>query len=158
MRSKNMARHKSAERPALSEPDLDISSLIDICFLLLIYFLVSMTIAPREQDLGMSLPVPGGGPVARIAPMFIRVDDSGTVFTGTGMEERVMDANPESRDLPLLSSQLKLYAEAARSSMDTPLVQILVGNGTTQQRVVDVLNALAAQQIASVTFTDLLEM
>ena len=158
MRSKNMARHKSSNPSDLSEPDLDISSLIDICFLLLIYFLVSMTIVPREQDLGMSLPVPGGSPGTHIAPMFIRVDDSGTVFTGTGVEERVMDADPESRDLPVLSSQLQLYADAARSSMDTPLVQILVGNGTSQQRVVDVLNALAASRITAVTFTDLVEM
>lgn len=154
-----MARHKSAVRPEISEPDLDISSLIDICFLLLIYFLVSMTIVPREQDLGMSLPVPNSErpPVSPIAPMFIRVDDSGAVFTGTGLEEQAMDSNPESRDLPLLTSQLALYADAARSSMDTPLVQLLVGNGATQQRVVDVLNALASSQITAVTFTDLVE-
>jgi biopolymer transport protein ExbD len=153
-----MARHKSAVRSEVSEPDLDISSLIDICFLLLIYFLVSMTIVPREQDLGMRLPVPGENTgLSAIAPMFIRVDDSGAVFTGTGLGEQAMDANPESRDLPLLSSQLALYADAARSSTDTPLVQLLVGNGATQQRVVDVLNALASCQITAVTFTDLVE-
>ena len=154
-----MARHKSTAPTAAAEPDLDISSLIDICFLLLIYFLVSMTIAPRETDLGMSLPGPSSENQvpSPIAPMFIRVDDSGAVFTGTGLEEQAMDSNPESRDLPLLSSQLALYADAARSSMDTPLVQLLVGSGATQQRVVDVLNALASSQISAVTFTDLVE-
>ena len=51
-----MARHKRRAKEAASEPELDISSLIDVCFLLLIYFLVTSTITPREQDLGMSLP------------------------------------------------------------------------------------------------------
>jgi hypothetical protein len=37
------------------QPALDISSLIDVCFLLLIYFLVTSTITPRETDLGMAL-------------------------------------------------------------------------------------------------------
>jgi biopolymer transport protein ExbD len=36
-------------------------------------------------------------------------------------------------------------------------VQVYVDPGTTQQRVIDVLNALAAVGISSVTFTDLLE-
>lgn len=154
-----MARHKTIPTEAESEPQLDISSLIDVCFLLLIYFLVSMTIVPREMDLGMRLPGPSSENQvpSPIAPMFIRVDDAGAVFTGTGLEEQAMDANPESRDLPLLTSQLALYADAARSSMDTPLVQLLVGNGATQQRVVDVLNALASSQITAVTFTDLVE-
>ena len=51
-----MARKKIAEALEDDEPGLDISSLIDVCFLLLIYFLVTTTIQPREQDLRMSLP------------------------------------------------------------------------------------------------------
>lgn len=35
---------------------LDVSSLIDVCFLLLIYFLVTSTILPPESDLGMKPP------------------------------------------------------------------------------------------------------
>jgi hypothetical protein len=33
-----MARHKKIQAPEEDEPGLDISSLIDVCFLLLIYF------------------------------------------------------------------------------------------------------------------------
>ena len=51
-----MARHKKFQVEQEPEPELDISSLIDVCFLLLIYFLVTSTITPRETDLGMSLP------------------------------------------------------------------------------------------------------
>jgi biopolymer transport protein ExbD len=89
--------------------------------------------------------------------MFIRVDAAGAVFTGTGLGERSMDNDPRSRDLPLLASQLKLYTEAAMGTGETPLVQIWVDPGVTQQRVIDVLNALAGAGIDRVTFTDLIE-
>ena len=51
-----MARHKRQQLEPEEEPALDISSLIDVCFLLLIYFLVTSTIKPRESDLGLQLP------------------------------------------------------------------------------------------------------
>jgi biopolymer transport protein ExbD len=153
----NMARHKARILPILSEPDLDISSLIDICFLLLIYFLVSMTIVPREQDLGMSLPTIAGNPgQPPISPMIIRIDGQGAVYTGNGLAERQLDTYEDSRDLPLLSSQLVLYRDAARTAGDHPSVRLRVDSNTRQQRVIDVLNALAAVEISSVTFEDLL--
>ncbi len=155
-----MARHKFSTYQPDAEPDLDISSLIDVCFLLLIYFLVTSTIIPEEKQLVVGLPVIGSvnPDVARLAPLFIRVDAMGAVFSGTNDSETPLDTDPTSRNLPLLSSQLQLYSAAAMSAGDRPLVQILVDNGTNQQRVVDVLNALAGSKITSVTFTDLVEM
>ncbi len=153
-----MARHKKTLTETFPEPDLDVSSLIDVCFLLLIYFLVTSTIVPRESDLPMALPTPNGiPPSTRIDPMFIRVDAAGAVFTGTGIHERPMDTDPASRDLPVLTGHLNLYRDAAVSSGDKPLVQVWVDPGAIQQRVIDVLNALAAAKIADVTFTDLME-
>lgn len=153
-----MARHKKSAYEAEPEPELDISSLIDVCFLLLIYFLVTSTIAPREQDLGMALPSQTpSDEQPKIAPMFIRVDQAGAIFVGTGASQQALDSDPGIRDLPLLDSHLQTYASAARSAGDNPVVQVYVEPDTTQQRVVDVLNALAGQGISSVTFTDLLE-
>ena len=68
-----------------------------------------------------------------------------------------MDNDPESRDLPLLATHLKIYTAAAASAGEKPLVQVWVDPGVRQQRVIDVLNALAAAGIADVTFTDLVE-
>lgn len=154
-----MARHKKSIREQDAEPELDISSLIDVCFLLLIYFIVTSTITPREQDLGMALPAnsPPSSEQPKIDPMFIRVNDSGAVFSGVGPNEIPLDTDAGSRELPQLLSQLQLYAAAARSAGSNPLVQIWVDPGTTQQRVIDVLNALAGVGISSVTFTDLIE-
>lgn len=153
-----MARHKTILTESESEPQLDISSLIDVCFLLLIYFLVTSTIAPRESDLALSLPPIDPAPkTSPIAPLFIRVNEQGAVFTGTGDGERPVDNDPASRDLPLLASHLELYMGALRGTREKPLVQVWVDPGATQQRVIDVLNALAAAGIADVTFTDLVE-
>ena len=151
-----MKREKSSATP--DAPSLDISSLIDVTFLLLIYFLVTSTITPRETDLAMALPAanPTPGEQPEIEPMLISVEANGAIYTGAGNAKQVMDTDTSARDLPLLRSQLDIYASAARAANSKPLVQIYVDGDAMQQRVIDVLNALAGVEISSVTFTDLL--
>lgn len=153
-----MARHRKYETEAAADPALDISSLIDVCFLLLIYFIVTSTIAPRETDLGMSLPAANPGQEQpEIEPLFIKVEPSGAIFTGVGASQQAMDSDLSVRDLPLLKSQLDLYSSAAKAANTKPLVQIWADGESTQQRVIDVLNALAGAGISTVTFTDLVD-
>ena len=52
-----MARHKKLETVEDEDPTLDISSLIDVCFLLLIYFIVATSLI-QERKLDMSMPGP----------------------------------------------------------------------------------------------------
>jgi len=151
-----MARRYRQRTFEEDEPELDISSLIDVCFLLLIYFLVTTTIQKSETDLDLTLA--GEHPTENqlpIDPLFIRIDGAGAVFTGTGTREMLMDTDVGVRDLPLLSQHLETYASAARAAYSQPLVQIMADDETSQQRVVDVVNALAGAEIRSITFTDL---
>ena len=153
-----MARHKKSAREPEPDPDLDISSLIDVCFLLLIYFLVTSTIKPRETDLAMALPAAApSSEQPKIEPMFIKVDAAGSIFTGAGSSQQTLDTDQSVRETPLLDTQLTLYSQAASSAGSDPLVQVYVDPGATQQRVIDVLNALAGAKVSSVTFTDLIE-
>lgn len=154
-----MARHKKSTAEPEPDPELDISSLIDVCFLLLIYFIVTSTITPRETDLGLQLPAssPPSDEQPKIEPMFIRVDAAGAIFSGTGAGQQPLDSDVSVREVPLLDSQLDLYSAAATSAGSKPLVQVYVDPGALQQRVIDVLNALAGAGITSVTFTDLIE-
>ena len=154
-----MARHKKRQAYEDVPPALDISSLIDVCFLLLIYFIVTSTLSPKETDLQMQLPakVQDSTKTPDINPMFIRVDANGTIFVGTGSAQQILDSDPQVRNVPLLSSQLNLYASAARGADSMPLVQLYVDGNAVQQRVIDVLNALARVEISSVTFTDLVD-
>lgn len=155
-----MARHKTRIFEEDDETPLDISSLIDICFLVLIYFIVAMTIIPEEHDLGMSLPTTerSENQKSPIPPMFIRIDAQGMVFSGNGMGENVLDSDPDSRDLPQLLSQLELYSAAAKSAGDTPSVMLRLDENVRQQRVIDVLNAFAAAEISMVAIDDLVNL
>lgn len=153
-----MARHKKYEAAEESDPALDISSLIDVCFLLLIYFIVTSTITPRESDLGMALPAANPSTEQpEIDPLFIRIEASGAIYTGVGAAQQAMDSDTSVRELPLLRSQLDIYSSAAKAANSKPLVQIYADGDATQQRVIDVLNALAGVGISSVTFTDLVD-
>lgn len=153
-----MARHKKHQIIEESDPALDISSLIDVCFLLLIYFIVTSTIAPREQDLGLQLPGVGtSSEQPKIAPMLITITETGTILATSGGEPQTLDSDPGVRDLPLLNAQLDLYVSGVNAAGEKPLVQIFASPEATQQRVIDVLNALAGAKINAVTFTDLID-
>ncbi|MDP0491229.1 MAG: biopolymer transporter ExbD [Verrucomicrobiota bacterium JB023] len=151
-----MARHSKAQNLEEDEPGLDISSLIDICFLLLIYFLVTSTIQPREQDVDMSLPAaaPSEEPPP-IKPTFIRVDSTGTIYMNTGPSQETLDTDTEDRKVPLLNARLQEINGIASASGEKPMVQIYVEDNAIHQRVIDVLNALKKNEISRVTFTDL---
>ncbi len=153
-----MARKKKSDTHEDDEPGLDISSLIDVCFLLLIYFLVTTTIQPREQDLSLQLPAaaPSDTPPV-LAPMFIKVDKSGSIYINAGPSQEPLDSDVNQRTLPLLEERLDSYAAAARAGGTQPVVQIWADPEALQQRVVDVLNCLASAEVKSVTFTDLVD-
>ena len=151
-----MARRHHHEAFADDEPELNISSLIDVCFLLLIYFLVTTTLMKRETDLDLHMPGrEATANQAPIDPLFIRIDAAGAVSTGYGAHEMLLDTDPDVRSLPLLARQLETYAAAAQASDIQPLVQVLADDEANQQRVVDVLNALAGKGISKITFTDI---
>lgn len=63
-----MARHKKLETVEDEDPKLDISSLIDVCFLLLIYFIVATSLI-QERKLDMSMP---GQSMAKTPPRLSR--------------------------------------------------------------------------------------
>jgi len=154
-----MSRKKKGENLEEDEPGLDISSLIDVCFLLLIYFLVTTTIQPREQDLKMALPA-AAPPIDTppvLAPMFIKVDKTGDIYINSGPAQELVEQNSDSRKLPELTARLDGYVATAKAGAQEPIVQIWADGEVQQQRIVDVLNCLAGVEISKVTFTDLID-
>lgn len=154
-----MARHKRVQAPDEDEPGLDISSLIDVCFLLLIYFIVTTTITKKEQDLSLALPSQAlSDTPPEIRPLFLRVEANGFIYIRPeGAQDELVEQDPESRILENLVPRLELYSSAAKNSNSKPIVQVYVDGEAKQQRVIDVLNALAGAGIATVTFTDLID-
>lgn len=148
-----MARHKSFPKEEDGSPGLDISSLIDVCFLLLIYFLVATTIQKSEQDLPLTLPTPPEVELNRpdLEPLLIKVDARGVIYAGPDLHAQVMDADETSRELPLLRGWLRTYAESTRAYGKEPAVIISLDQDVRQQRAMDVLNVLAGEKIRMVT-------
>lgn len=155
-----MARHKKMQPPEEDEPGLDISSLIDVCFLLLIYFLVTTQIVKKEQELNTALPAnTPSKALPKLSPMLILLEESGNVSVqGESGVPELLESDPDARLLPNLSQRLELYKSIAEQSETEALVQLKVDGKAVQQRVIDVLNALAKAGISKITFTDLLDL
>lgn len=136
----------------LDEPQTDVSSLVDVSFLLLIFFLVTSTILKRENDLPMTIPPPGQTSAIPALPLWIGIAANGTVSLGRD-EWAMVVADPASgSSLDELASHLKMARDA--SLPDAIPVVMNVADNAAQQRFIDVLNCLAGLGIANVTMVD----
>jgi biopolymer transport protein ExbD len=144
-----------ARKPLPSEPDplLDMSPMIDMSFLLLIYFLVTSTLEPTEADLAMTMPssMSDGSSKVEIDMMTIQVNAAGHVV----LNDEVLDTDAATRDVPMLMDRLRTYVESARLTESEPMVIIAADDASKGQRFVDILNALAdpTVDISKVTIT-----
>ena len=149
-----MARRKTGYTVEEDEPALDISSLIDVCFLLLIYFIVTSQIVPQEKDLPMTMPSQQPSDAKPdIEPLLIAVRPSGEIIVNKN-EPMDTGAQGKERVLEQLKTRLDEYSAMAETSDKSPVVQIFVDGECPQQVVVAVLNCLRGANINTVTFTD----
>lgn len=127
--------------------------MIDVSFLLLIYFLVTSTLEPTEADLAMTMPSTQStsSPQVEIDQMKVEVNSAGHIV----LNGEVLDTDAETREVPLLLDRLKTYAESAKLTESKPMVIIAADDAAKSQRFIDVLNALADQSvnIRNVTIT-----
>jgi biopolymer transport protein ExbD len=150
-----MSRIKIRKAPPETDPHLDMSPLIDVAFLLLIYFLVTSTLDPKEADLGMQLPTTVSTSAAEVEvdQMTIEVNGEGHIV----VNDETLDTDIKDRDVPLLSAKVNEYAEAAKLTGSQPIVVVSADDASQSQRFVDVLNALAGAGIKNVTITGFTE-
>ncbi len=152
-----MSRRKKGIVLDDDEPELNLSSLIDVTFLLLIYFLVTSTIQPKEKDLPMTLPSTSKSEVpVDVEPMLIQVKNTGSGFAIVVNKTEQLDSSVSGRErrLPLLADNLQSYSAVARSGGQEPVVQMYIDPLLPQQTAMDVLNCLREAEINTVTFTE----
>jgi biopolymer transport protein ExbD len=150
-----MARLTRRKAPAEQDPQLDISSMIDVAFLLLIYFLVTSSLDPKEADLGIQLPSTesSASNAVEIEQMNITINAEGHII----VQDEVLDQDPNDRKVPLLTAKVSEYAEAAKLTNSTAIVIVSSDDGAKSQRFVDVIDALAGAGIKSVTLSGFTE-
>lgn len=136
--------------PKPDDPQLDVAPLIDMVFLLLVYFMVTASLVKSEADLGIRLPgmVEQADSVDMPDEQIIEITATGAVF----LNGRQFDS-ATSAELPELQATLMRYRAASRADKNKAMVTIMANDETKQQRVIDVMNACAAAGIKNVTFS-----
>jgi biopolymer transport protein ExbD len=117
-----------------------IAPMLDILFVLLLFFMVSAGAQKHEASLVTQLP--GGQPGGDV-PVRIGINEDGQVdIYGHPID------TPTDHQLPDLTARLQniVHAHATQPVVVTPT------RSTTQQRVVDVLNACAAAGVKNLAF------
>ncbi len=131
--------------------EMQMGPMIDMVFLLLVFFMVTAKPVKQESDLNIGLP----GTVAQEEALDIP-DEQRILIRTDGqvlLNELPMD-KPADEVLPTLISTLKRFKQTADANKSEALVTIDAEDGSTHQRIVTVLNACAVAEITGVTFAD----
>jgi len=146
-----MSNRSSSPFANQESPDFNVSAMIDVAFLLLIYFLVTITVTKQEADLAMTLPGISnvtGGPV-QLDQMRIEVSSTGVIsINGESVQE-----STNKREIPQLVERLQRYSAMARIAGSEPIVVVNCAGKVSEQRFVDVLNACAKAGISNLGIT-----
>jgi len=148
--SKNMARRKSSNPlDTKTEPELDMSPMVDVAFLLLIYFIAATQLLQEEADLSMVLPgiASTKSDAVKIDQMQVRIDQTSSVW----VNDEMVETAASSRSLPALTDRLERYAASARLGNSDAMVVLECRNEASHQRFIDVLNACTAVGIDNIT-------
>lgn len=131
--------------------EMQMGPMIDMVFLLLVFFMVTAKPVKQESDISLGLP----GTVAQEEALDlpdeqrIRIEDDGSIM----LNDSVLGA-PADSQLGELVATLKRFKESADANKSEALVTLDASDGTNHQRIVDVLNACARADITGVTFSD----
>ncbi len=132
------------------DPDINVSSLIDMTFLLLVYFMATAVLVRSEADLGIKLP----GMLAQAQTVEMTDEQTVEVYgTGSVMLNGQVYDDPRSVELPQLTRMLERYKLASQAAKTEALVTVWAEDDARHQRVIDVLNACAKAGISNVTFS-----
>lgn len=129
--------------------ELQIAPLIDVVFLLLIYFILTAQLIKKEGDISFMLPANVAPEQMVVIPVevLIQITEEGVVEV-EGIRYSQDDANLS--ELVRQLSGLRGVAEAQRSPF---YVNILPSHETEHRRVIDVMDACAAAGVKNLSFS-----
>ncbi len=125
--------------------------MIDMVFLLLVFFMVTAKPIKQESDISLGLPGTVAAEEAVDLPdeQRIRIEDDGSIVLNDSVLASAADTN-----LKELVAILQRFKESSEANKSEALVTLDAADGTNHQRIVDVLNACARADITGVTFSD----
>jgi len=135
--------------PSSSSGELPIAPMIDVVFLLLIYFMVSSTIQRQEADIGFSLPAVVRTSEALSFPdeQTIQIDAEGRAWiNGYAYDD------PAEASFERLAAMLSRYRQAAESAGDVARVTLAPSGAAAHQSVVKVMDACQRAGLSELSF------
>ena len=142
-----MSRRRSAEAPV----EMQMGPMIDMVFLLLVFFMVTSRPIRQESDITLGLPGSVAQEEAVDIPDEQRID---ILETGEVVLNELSLGPPEDVVLGRLVAGLQRFKEATDAARGQALVTLNPAPAVPHQRVVDVLNACAQAGITGVTFAE----
>ena len=140
---------KLIEEMMNKKAELEIAPLIDVVFLLLIYFMVTASLIKKEADLSFILPAKVDVPDSLDLPIevLIEVSELGDIVIN-GMVFGSGETN-----LDDLIGQLLSLKEAADSSGSELIVNIMPADKAIHGRIIRVMDACAAADVKNMSFS-----
>lgn len=137
---------KKKKRPG---PGMQIAPMIDIVFLMLIYFMVSATIEKQEADVSFQLPgtVPQASALDMPDEQIIEIDSAGRVI----VNDYAYD-DPGAARLVELTAMLARFRETSQANRVEAAVTLAPADEAPHQVVVRVLDACSAAGIEAIRF------
>ncbi len=132
-----------------AKPQIPIAPLIDAVFLLLIYFMVTSSLERQEADISFELPgtVEQEEPLEMPDEQIIEIRQDGQVV----VNEFNYDS-PQSTRLVELQAMLTRLQESSRANQTDTQVTIAPAPSTKHERIIQVMDAVAAADITGVNF------
>lgn len=141
-----MKTRHSRNKSAAMNLGFQIAPMIDVVFVIMLFFMVMAGSVKVENRHNTRLPAHDGPPV-HLDETSIRIADDGQVYLNDDPTD-----TPDSRSLPELANSLKLLHESSEAANAKVLVTILADETARYERVVDTLDALSRAEIRDVTF------
>jgi biopolymer transport protein ExbD len=131
--------------------EMQMGPMIDMVFLLLVFFMVTAKPIKQESDISLGLPGTVAAEEAVDLPdeQRIRIEDDGSIVLNDSVLAPAADTN-----LKELVAILRRFKESSEANQSEALVTLDAADGSNHQRIVDVLNACARADITGVTFSD----
>jgi biopolymer transport protein ExbD len=144
-----MRKKSHRKQPAETNLGFQIAPMIDVVFVIMLFFMVMAGAVQVENAHNTKLPGTIETATATNMPdeIAIRIDDEGQVY----LNDEPQDA-PNIKNLPELARSLNDLKISSKASGSEVLVTIYANEGAKYERVVDVLDALARAKVSNVTF------
>ncbi len=128
-----------------------IAPMIDVVFVIMLFFMVMVGSMKVERELVTKLPSPRDP--AQVVQFPAEEITLGILEDGTvTLNEEAFDS-PKDKALPMLTRTLRRVADSSSQQKQQVLVTIQAEAQASYERVIDVLNSLHQAQIQNVTFT-----